>query len=219
VTSLEGFRRLTGSRLRVFATADFQNLTSLAPAAAVHTLRRMERARLVHHLKRGIWALASGIAADPEEAVQHLAYPSPGYVSLESALHAHGVIPQIPAAVTAVTTGRPARYRTPIGEVRFQHLDPLRFGGRDCLGLNPRRVPIASVEKALLDLLYLRYRLGGRPHVADWDVASIAPARLRALAAAYPSNVQKLALSIVPALRGGIRRGRTRYTPVSRTRR
>lgn len=78
------------------------------------------------------------------------------YVSLQSALAWHGVIPEYTPVVTSVGPGRPETAETPIGVLQFQHLaESLRFGFSR-IEVAPRQFAfVASPEKALLDLVHL----------------------------------------------------------------
>ncbi len=82
----------------------------------------------------------------------------PSYVSLESALSRHGLIPESVYAVTAVSTRRTYRFETPIGRFSYRTVKPGFFFGYE-IGPGPARV--ATPEKALLDLLYLEPGLNG----------------------------------------------------------
>jgi len=81
------------------------------------------------------------------------------YVSLQSALEYHGLIPEYVPSITSVTTGRPEILNTPIGSFIFKHIKKALFLGYEAIDLgggNPAFV--ARPEKALLDLLYLTPR-------------------------------------------------------------
>ena len=80
----------------------------------------------------------------------------PSYVSLDYALHYHGLIPERVEAVTSVTSGRGRRFSTPVGLFIYRMV-PLRAyqvgidqvqieGGRPFL--------IATPEKALADKVH-----------------------------------------------------------------
>lgn len=78
------------------------------------------------------------------------------YVSLQSALAEHGLIPEHVPVVTSVTTGRPEEVRTPIGAFLYQHIKPAWFHGYAARELGHGQTAFVAVpEKALLDLLYL----------------------------------------------------------------
>jgi hypothetical protein len=83
------------------------------------------------------------------------------YVSLETVLADHGLIPEAVFATTAVTTGRPGVRITPLGTFVYQHLKVDLFWGYRTQAVGGGRTAfVATPEKALLDLGYLRSRSG-----------------------------------------------------------
>ncbi|MDZ4181787.1 MAG: hypothetical protein U1B83_02835 [Candidatus Cloacimonadaceae bacterium] len=117
--------------------------------------------------KREIIALKSGLYVLSErfgrtlvlEIAANLLY-GPSYVSLDYALAAYGLIPEIAFQVTSVTTGRRKVFETAVGTFSYRHLKP----GYYCLAYQVRQVEdtaylIAVPEKALCDKLYLAPRL------------------------------------------------------------
>ncbi len=83
----------------------------------------------------------------------------PSYVSLESALAHHGLIPEAVFTTTSVTTARPATYQTPLGRFDYRHIAPSLFWGYVEIPVGSgrgRQALVARPEKALLDLVYLR---------------------------------------------------------------
>jgi predicted transcriptional regulator of viral defense system len=77
------------------------------------------------------------------------------YVSLQSALSYHGMIPEYVPETTCVTTGRPQRIQTPFGRISYRHLKRGAFTGFASETDDSQGVYMASAEKALLDLIYL----------------------------------------------------------------
>lgn len=78
------------------------------------------------------------------------------YVSLQSALEYHGLIPEYVPSVTSITTGRPEELVTPLGSFIFKHIKKALFSGYQAIDLGEGQSAfIATPEKALLDLLYL----------------------------------------------------------------
>ena len=78
------------------------------------------------------------------------------YVSLQSALEYHGLIPEYVPSVTSVTTGRPEELVNPLGSFIFRHIKKALFYGYQIVNLGEDQSTfIATPEKALLDLLYL----------------------------------------------------------------
>ena len=103
-----------------------------------------------------------------KELLANLIY-GPSYVSLEYALYYHGLIPEAVCVVTSVTTGRKKRYRTPVGEFDYLHM-PERFfsPGAEYFPLDRGRgFMMAGPEKALFDLLYLRYSDVAYPDIGE----------------------------------------------------
>jgi predicted transcriptional regulator of viral defense system len=80
----------------------------------------------------------------------------PSYVSLQSALAHHGLIPEWVPAVTSVTTARPEELDTPLGRFIFRHCKrPFFFGFRETYLGGGQAAFVARPEKALLDLVHL----------------------------------------------------------------
>lgn len=128
-----------------------------SPAEVRRQISRWVASGRLSRLRRGLYALARPHAQerpDPLALASRLQRPS--YVSLQSALAYHGVIPEAVPIVTSVTTGRPRRFRTPFGEFVYRHVRPGLFWGYREIELGPGlQGYVALPEKALLDLLYL----------------------------------------------------------------
>jgi hypothetical protein len=120
-------------------------------------LSRWVRAGRLHQIRRGLYALAPPFErARPHPFLVANQLVRGSYVSLQSALAHHGLIPEHVPVTTSVTPGRPARWDTPLGSFEFRHLR------RDLVtGYRRLRLPdggnalVASPEKALLDLIHL----------------------------------------------------------------
>jgi predicted transcriptional regulator of viral defense system len=97
-------------------------------------------------LKRGVYAFAdaSPSVIDVAQALYH-----PCYISLEYALNHYGLIPDIPFAVTLVTTKQTRKFTTPLGQFLYQKIKKEAF-----IGYDPKTL-FAESEKALVDYLYL----------------------------------------------------------------
>jgi predicted transcriptional regulator of viral defense system len=109
-------------------------------------------------LKRGIYALSGYTIQDPFVLAEFLYHPS--YVSLESALNAHGMIPDIPFQTTCVTLQKTAVFATKeYGSFFYHHTRPeLFFGFHTIVAQEQYSYNMASPEKALFDYLYLKGR-------------------------------------------------------------
>lgn len=108
-------------------------------------------------LRRGVYALPEAYrsrAPHPFEIANLLERPS--YVSLESALSYHGVIPEAVFVTASVTTARTGEFDTPLGRFGYRHVAPALFWGYTAVTIGGVEALLARPEKALLDLVYLR---------------------------------------------------------------
>ena len=83
----------------------------------------------------------------------------PSYVSLELALNHYGVIPEAVMRVTSVTTNKTLSVETKIGIFDYKSLDSRLFFGYQIITNDETIYKIASLEKAIVDYLYLNPRL------------------------------------------------------------
>jgi predicted transcriptional regulator of viral defense system len=80
----------------------------------------------------------------------------PSYVSLESALAYYGVIPETVLGVTSVSSRKTKQYDTNWGVFSYRSVKPQFMIGYQVIDDSPeKKFKIASLEKALLDYLYL----------------------------------------------------------------
>jgi predicted transcriptional regulator of viral defense system len=127
------------------------------PSEVRRQLSRWVASGRLIQLRRGLYVLAPPYArASPNVLAVASQIRKPSYVSLQSALSYHGAIPESVPAVTCVTTGRPGRLETPLGEFLYRHLRPRLFWGyREVEIGGGESAYVAFPEKALLDLFYL----------------------------------------------------------------
>ena len=136
----------------------------LSPGVGVQGVRkqlsRWTADGTVVQLRRGLYALGEPyriVEPDPYELSNELVPGS--YVSLETVLASHGLIPEAVFVTTAVTTGRTGCRTTPLGTFSYQHIKSELFWGYEPLEVGDGRTAfVATPEKALLDLGYLRSR-------------------------------------------------------------
>jgi len=116
-------------------------------------------------LTRGFYLLSPEKLKQPyqPELIANLMY-GPSYVSLETALSYHGLIPERPTTVTSVTTRRPKVINTPVGIFTYDHLIQNKYvlgvqqarTGTDAQPEQETRFLIASPAKALMDYVTFR---------------------------------------------------------------
>jgi hypothetical protein len=96
------------------------------------------------------------------------------YVSLQSSLAYHGLIPESVPTVMSVTTGRPERISTKMGGFVFKHVKkPLFYGFRAVEVAPSQSAFVALPEKALLDLIYLTPRADTEGYLRELRVENL----------------------------------------------
>ena len=136
--------------LLFFTTADAAASLGVTPLAASTLLKRLNEAKHLLHLRRGLWGFADH--PNPLLLPQYLTAPFPSYISLQTALYHHGMLSQMSAMTFAVSLARTRLFETPLGSVSIHHLSPEFFFGFETL---EDGVQMATPEKALIDILYL----------------------------------------------------------------
>ena len=143
-------------KMPIFSRADVLKHFPKEPPNQINTQlhRMMTRGDLVG-IKRGLYCFP-GLSTD-EFVLANKIY-EPSYVSLESALNIYGVIPDIVANVVSVTPITSKRFITPFGDYLYSKIArALFFGYTEILDEHSSiYYNIATPEKALLDLIYIR---------------------------------------------------------------
>jgi predicted transcriptional regulator of viral defense system len=128
------------------------------PAAVRRQLSRFVGSGRLFQLRRGLYVLAPPFQkVKPHPFVLANRIGRASYVSRQSALSYHGLIPEHVPVVTSVTTLRPGRWETPLGAFGYRHIKSGFFYGYRMVELGEGQAAlVASPEKALLDLIYLQ---------------------------------------------------------------
>ena len=131
----------------VFTWEEAKIVAYTTPAATLKLqLHQWKKAGDIASLKRGVYFFPDREIDKIEIARQLYA---PCYLSMECALNHYGFLPDVPFAMTMITT-RPTRmFNTPVGQFTFQTIKKEAF-----FGFNPVTL-MAQREKALVDYLYL----------------------------------------------------------------
>lgn len=123
-------------------------------------LSRWAAAGKLVQLRRGIYLLPPELrAVEPPPFYLANLLVRPSYVSLESALAYHGLIPERVPLVQSITTARPGLIALPGGAQGYQyrHVKVAWFFGFKETPVAGGTALIAEPEKALLDLFYLSH--------------------------------------------------------------
>jgi predicted transcriptional regulator of viral defense system len=120
-------------------------------------LTRWTKAGRLFQLRRGLYSLAPPYQkAKPHPFVIANRMVPGSYVSCQSALAHHAVIPEYAPSVISVCVDRPRQWDTPLGSYRFRHIQRGYLFGYELLELGGgQQALVAEPEKALLDLIYL----------------------------------------------------------------
>lgn len=127
------------------------------PADVRRQLTRWTAAGKIFQLRRNVYALAAPWRrVDPHPFLIANVLHQPSYVSLQSALGHHDLIPEAVPVTMSVTTGRPIALDTPLGRYVYRHVHPGAFFGYARAAVaSDQEAFVADPAKALLDLVYL----------------------------------------------------------------
>ena len=114
-------------------------------------------------LKRGLYGFSDQIKDQVEIA---RALYTPAYISLESALHHHGILPDVTFGLSLVTPRGTRSFKTPVGQFLYYQIKQNLFWGYD-----PKTL-MAEPEKALLDYFYLK-GVGLYPKIDFWETLRV----------------------------------------------
>ncbi|MBP7867035.1 MAG: hypothetical protein KA419_13920 [Acidobacteria bacterium] len=114
------------------------------------------RQGVIVRIKKGIYVFGPAYARRPysREILANMIY-GPSYVSLDYALHYHGLIPERVETLTSVSYGRSRRFQTPAGLFTYSMTPSAAYQeGIDRVALDQGAFLIATPEKALCDKIH-----------------------------------------------------------------
>lgn len=125
-------------------------------------LSRFIKRGLIISLKRGLYCFADR-EVDSFTIANQIYTPS--YISLETALNYHGVIPDVPlAGVSSISPTTTRKFITPRGTYYYQKISPKIFWG-----YSEAPFKMAFAEKALLDYIYFYGQKTADSLRIDWS--------------------------------------------------
>lgn len=167
-------------------------------------------------VKKGIYVFGPNLARRPfsREVLANMIY-GPSCISLDYALHYHGLIPERVEAVTSVTSGRARRFSTPVGLFIYRQIPPAAYPvGIDQVTLEGGRAFLMAVpEKALADKVHddrgtgirsqgdMRRYLLQNLRIDAGSLATLRTETLTILAERYRSRKLRLLGAVVTRLR------------------
>ena len=127
------------------------------PRPAKVQISRWQKTGKLIQLKRGLYLLGETYRKiEAYEPYIAATLKKPSYISLEKALEYHNLIPEAVPVYTSITTRRQEKLNTKTGVFDYRHIKNSLFWGYESVTANNQTGFIASAEKALLDLFYLR---------------------------------------------------------------
>jgi predicted transcriptional regulator of viral defense system len=126
---------------------------------------------ILRSIKQGVFLVREeySLRSYSKEILANLIY-GPSYISLETALVNYGVIPERVNIMTSICLGRGKSFSTPVGEFEYYHIKESIYPH----GVQLKEVfsesfcQHASLEKALLDTIYIRETKGEFKNQSDY---------------------------------------------------
>jgi len=146
--------KIAESRLRIFSKLEFKRLLLVSESSAQQLLERYTKKGVLVRLKGGLYALK-------------LNYPSgylianklyePSYISFETALSYHNLIPETVYSFTSATTKKTRTFSVKNQLFRYHRIKKKAFTGYKLTNVAGENVLLAEKEKALADHLYYAF--------------------------------------------------------------
>lgn len=141
---------------REYPVISVKEIQKIFPGFDSKNLVRWQKKGYVTKLRNGFYLLKETKMDEAALFIIANQIYSPSYVSLESALEYHSIIPEAVYRIQSVSTRKTNSFETPIGTFDYHTLKPSLFFGYQLQQKNGIAFKIASKEKAILDFLYLR---------------------------------------------------------------
>ena len=149
--------------LKVFTTLELKKVLKIDSMQSLYSvLQRYRKKGFIIQLKQGLYALAG--SSSPDLYIANKLY-QPSYVSFETALSYHNIIPEIVYSINSSTTKTTRYFQVEaIGKAFFYHkIKKQAFTGYNPVKIGNNVALIADPEKAMVDFLYLVTRGAKKP--------------------------------------------------------
>ena len=146
-------RQIKNKGIKLFTPLDVQRFLGRSKTAVTFLIHRMKKQGYIQSVKRGLYKLSD--ESVPEFYLANKLY-EPSYVSLESALSYHRVIPETVYEITSITTKTTRRFET-LGKIySYRKIKKIAFTGYMIEKQKGFSFQIADPEKAFVDANYFR---------------------------------------------------------------
>lgn len=124
-----------------------------SPDSRYSRIKRMVKQGTLIHIRRGLYCFSERPTPHPFELAQFIYGPS--YISLESALNYHQLIPEAVYTITSVTSKRANEFTTPLGVYSFAHVPlPDLYTEVELIKTDEHQFFMAKPWKAICDYIY-----------------------------------------------------------------
>lgn len=143
--------RLNEKKLSLFTLTEFKRLFDISEVAAKKFTERYVKKGLFLRLKRGLFVFKTK-APSPYLMANRLYEPS--YISFDTALSFHGIIPETIYTITSATTKATREFQAAGIRFTFRKIKKEVYTGYRPLKYLGETILVAEPEKALADYLY-----------------------------------------------------------------
>ncbi len=148
--------RLEKEKVKVFSLKDIQNLFPEANLKTVkNNLSHWLKKGYIRRIRRGLYELLREGEELSDFYIANRLY-SPSYISLETALSYHNLIPEVALQVTSITPKPTREFKNSYGLFIYRSCQKRAFLGYRVLRYDGYKILIADKEKALVDFLYFK---------------------------------------------------------------
>jgi len=113
------------------------------------------------------------------------------YLSLETVLRDSGVSTRSPTVLTCVTSSAPGEFRAKSVSINFRKISQNLFWGFQKRHTRYGKYNVADPEKALLDWIYSKRRMGSTIHTDELDLQRLDRGKLLQYAERFPLPVKR----------------------------
>ncbi len=178
-------KELLRLEIRTFQPAIFSKIFEVSPLSTKYFLERQTREGLFLRLKKGLYTLKTDLPS--EEEIANALY-KPSYLSFEYALAYHGLIPEMPYAITSATTKPTREFIVAQKSFLYLTIKNEAYTGYSLIKLENKSFLIADPEKAVADYLYFE-SLGKKTHNDRLNLDSVNKDQLNRYMNLYNRNL------------------------------
>jgi len=169
---------------KIYNLMELMRISGLPLSSTKRAVQRLVKKGML--LKLGKKFYANSFALPDIEETAAVIYP-PSYISMESALHKHGISEQVPQMLTCVSTNKTKIFHTALGELSYNHIKKELFFGYEA----DNGSFTAQPEKAALDFVYIQRMNGLSPSLDEWNWRGMDFGKLNSMAKVYPKTIQR----------------------------